>query len=150
MSDDTEWLLGPVLERERVQRGMATREAARRADMSDTMWRNLERGYEIRKGVRFPITPKPETVAKAARAVGVAIDVAFPMAGIDVELAQHHQQEPVDLAGVPDEQLLDEVRRRMSIARVAAPTTEEVLADSNRYTPLGQSQKTSQRRQFGP
>jgi transcriptional regulator with XRE-family HTH domain len=147
MSDDTEWPLGPALERGRVERGMATREAARRAGLSDTAWRNLERGYELKRGVKFPVSPKPETVAAAARVAGVAIDAAFKLANIDLGLVQHHDQQPVDLSVVSDEQLLEEVRRRIIGNR--APTAQEVAANPDRYVPLQAAEDAPRRRKPG-
>lgn len=126
--DTTKWPLGPVLEAARLDRELATKEAARRAGVSDTLWRNLERGYELRKGVRFDVSPRPETVIKVARVVGVDTTRALELAGLpNVDPADW--DEP-DLTGVSDEHLLGEVRRRMQV-RKRDITAAEVDADPN-------------------
>jgi transcriptional regulator with XRE-family HTH domain len=130
------WPLGRVLATARVERGLATREAARRAGISDTLWRTLERGYELRKNVQFPASPKPETVVKAAVAVGLDKKRALELAGLPTVDSDSYT-EP-DLSGVSDEHLLDEVRRRMqkrdgrrSLSR------EEIAAEPDRFEPVG-------------
>ncbi|ALG07628.1 hypothetical protein AOZ06_12890 [Kibdelosporangium phytohabitans] len=108
------------------------------------MWRNLERGYELRKGIRFDIAPRPETVANAARAVGITVDMAFQMADIEIELAQDFAYENVDLTGVPHERLLEELRRRLAAG--APPTAEEIEAHPERYTVIGRREPKPDRK----
>ncbi len=49
---------------------MSMSEAARRADISLTRWRQLENGYRPFKGVNYPETGPAQTIAKMAMVVG--------------------------------------------------------------------------------
>jgi transcriptional regulator with XRE-family HTH domain len=128
MTSTPEWPLGPALEHARTTRGLSTREAARLAEMSDTLWRTLERGYELKRGHRFPASPRADKVARAAKVVGLDVTEALRMAGLDPLDA-----EPVpgpDLSHVSDDHLLMEVRRRMAPGGqglVAIDTTADKL-----------------------
>jgi transcriptional regulator with XRE-family HTH domain len=102
-----------VIEAARTNRGLSTREAARRAGVSDTLWRSLERGYELRKGTRFDVSPRADTVAKVARIIGIDVTKALELAGLPT-VDGDIEPEP-DLSGISDEHLLDEVRRRMQL-----------------------------------
>lgn len=134
--DNSPWPLGRLLETARIDRGLSTKEAARRAGISDTLWRTLERGFELKKGTRFPASPRPETVVKAARIADIDPKTALALAGLPtVDPAEF---EVLDLAGVSDEQLLDEVRRRMQL-RTSKRTlsAQEMAAEPNRFGPAG-------------
>lgn len=121
------WPLGPVLEAARIERGLSTREAARRAGVSDTQWRNLERGFELRKGTRLEVSPRVDTVAKVARAIGLDVKQALELAGLPTVDADV-PPDP-DLSGVSDEALLDEVRRRMQLHHRGRITREDATAE---------------------
>ena len=62
------WPLGEYL---REQRGkMSIREAARRADISESRWRQVEAGYQrMAGGIEVPVHPRAETVAAMCRAI---------------------------------------------------------------------------------
>ncbi len=115
-----QWPLGAALEEARVRRGWAKREAARAAGISAPLWVTLERGYEVRQDNRLDANPRPETVVKAARAVGLNVDEALRHVGytrrdiVDDELrAEIDQPTQLDLATVPDDDLLAELARRV-------------------------------------
>lgn len=132
--DNSPWPLGPVLEAARTARGLATKEAARRAGVSDTLWRSLERGFELRKGVRFRVSPRPETVVKVCRVVGIDPKRALELA--DLPTANPDDFDEPDLAGVSDEHLLDEVRRRMQLRSGRRTITRDEI-DAGRFEPVG-------------
>lgn len=78
-SDD--WPLGALITSHRGK--MSMREAARRAGLSETWWRNIERGTQIVGGQHVRIQVKPETVATMARTVGADVSEALKLAGHD-------------------------------------------------------------------
>lgn len=47
------------------------REAARRATLSESRWRQIVSGYESKKGIKIPVVGPHGTVARMAHAVGV-------------------------------------------------------------------------------
>lgn len=79
------WPLGDYL---REQRGrMAIREAARRADISESRWRQVEAGVQkMAGGIEVPVHPRPETVIAMCRAIS-----ADPRQGL--ELAGHNPEQ---------------------------------------------------------
>lgn len=91
MADQTapHWPLGPVLESARKALGLHKREAARRAGMSDQLWRRLETGYYTVQGERIPLVrpgsgnmgATAETVIAAARAVQLDPRAALELVG---------------------------------------------------------------------
>jgi transcriptional regulator with XRE-family HTH domain len=62
------WPLGDYL---REQRGkMSIREAARRADISESRWRQVELGYQtMGGGIKVPVQPRAETLAQMCKAI---------------------------------------------------------------------------------
>lgn len=79
------WPLGAYL---REQRGkMAIREAARRADISESRWRQVEAGVQTmgRRSdgtlVETPVHPRPETVAAMCRAISADVTRGLELAG---------------------------------------------------------------------
>lgn len=79
---DAAWPLGTYL---REQRGrMSIREAARRADISESRWRQVEAGVQkMAGGIEVPVHPRAETVIAMCRAIS-----ADPRKGL--ELAGHN------------------------------------------------------------
>lgn len=77
---DETWPLGRYL---REQRGkMAIREAARRADISESRWRQVEAGYQqLAGGLKAPVHPKAETLAAMCRAISADTRKALELAG---------------------------------------------------------------------
>jgi transcriptional regulator with XRE-family HTH domain len=63
--------LGGLLEGARKKSGLSQNEAARRAGITGTTWRNIIRGYAGHGGTPVPYDGKPKTVADMAQAVGV-------------------------------------------------------------------------------
>ena len=74
------WPLGVYL---REQRGrMAIREAARRADISESRWRQVEAGVQkMAGGIEVPVHPRAETVAAMCRAISADIRHGLELAG---------------------------------------------------------------------
>lgn len=83
------WLLGPVLQDARERLGISKREAARRASISEQLWRRLETGYYTVQGERIPLTGRDgknkgasaDTVRAAALAVGMDVREALALVG---------------------------------------------------------------------
>lgn len=61
--------------------------------------------------------------------------------------AGHKFVEP-NLSALTNDELLGEVKRRMLVSH--APTADEIAADRDRYTPIGESQTTPKKRRLGP
>lgn len=78
------WPLGEFL---RTARGrMSIREAARRADLSESRWRQVEAGVQkMAGGVEVPVHPRAETVAAMAKAISADVRQALELAGHDPE-----------------------------------------------------------------
>lgn len=74
------WPLGDYL---RQQRGkMAIREAARRAEISESRWRQIEAGVQkMAGGIEVPVHPRAETLAGMARAISADVRKALELAG---------------------------------------------------------------------
>lgn len=78
------WPLGEYL---REQRGkMAIREAARRADISESRWRQVEAGYQQMAGdIRVPVHPRAETIAAMCRAIAADVRRGLELAGHNLD-----------------------------------------------------------------
>lgn len=76
----TTWPLGVYL---REQRGkMSIREAARRADISESRWRQVEAGYQrMSGGIEVPVHPRAETIAAMCRAISADTHRGLELAG---------------------------------------------------------------------
>jgi hypothetical protein len=74
------WPLGDYL---REQRGnMSIREAARRADISESRWRQVEAGVQkMAGGIEVPVHPRAETVAAMCRAISADVRRGLELAG---------------------------------------------------------------------
>lgn len=70
MTTHDQWLPGQLLQQAREHSGLSKAEAARRSGLSESWWRRLETGVNIRDGKRIPISASPEALAKAAQGVG--------------------------------------------------------------------------------
>lgn len=124
------WPLHDPMRRARMDRGWSNEEAARRAGMSLSTWRNIELGYRSGHGRRWPANPSEMLVRKAAKAVGLDPDKAMELARYP-EPAEPDKTVDVDLGQVSVDALLAEIRRRIvgwpakqSRARsAAAPST---------------------------
>lgn len=78
------WPLGEYL---REQRGrMSIREAARRADISESRWRQVEAGHQqMAGGIQVPVHPRAETVVAMARAISADPRHSLELAGHNPE-----------------------------------------------------------------
>lgn len=81
---ETTWPLGPFL---RDARGrMSIREAARRADISESRWRQVEAGVQkMAGGVEVPVHPRAETIVAMCRAISADVSRGLELAGHDPE-----------------------------------------------------------------
>jgi len=108
--------LGEALEAARQAAGLSQNEAASRAGVTSGTWGTAVRGGRQIKGMGFDqITPKPDTVAKMAVAVGLNVKHALRLAGYtptDLSPTVDRRQIKYDLSFIPDDQLNAEVRRR--------------------------------------
>jgi len=79
-TDTAGWPLGAYL---REQRGrMSIREAARRADISESRWRQVEAGVQrMAGGIEVPVHPRPETVAAMCKAISADVQRGLELAG---------------------------------------------------------------------
>ena len=82
MTTHDQWLPGQLLQQAREHGGLSKAEAARRSGLSESWWRRLETGVNIRNGKRIPISASPEALAKAAQGVGLPINRIFDAANI--------------------------------------------------------------------
>lgn len=82
MTTHDQWLPGQLLQQAREHSGLSKAEAARRSGLSESWWRRLETGINIRNGQRIPITATPEALAKAAQGVGLPVNKIFDAADI--------------------------------------------------------------------
>ena len=114
------WPLGEFL---REQRGkMSIREAARRADISESRWRQVEAGYQrMAGGIEVPVHPRAETVSAMCRAISADV-----MRGL--ELAGHN---PDQYAWLTEPQLADESSREW-FTNLPREEREQVLAELQR------------------
>lgn len=79
-SGTSSWPLGDYL---REQRGnMSIREAARRADISESRWRQVEAGYQrMAGGIEVPVHPRAETIAAMCNAISADVRRGLELAG---------------------------------------------------------------------
>jgi hypothetical protein len=123
-SSQATWPLGDYL---REQRGkMAIREAARRADISESRWRQVEAGVQkMAGGIEVPVHPRPETVTAMCRAIA-----ADPRRGL--ELAGHNPEQYTWLLDPSTEQLGAGDERAEWFAGLPREEREQVLAELQR------------------
>lgn len=79
---------GEIIERAREARGLSVRKAAAMAGVSDTWWRNVARGYELRRGVRVPIDASPNAIARMADVARLRpedLEEAHPQAAAELQ-----------------------------------------------------------------
>lgn len=117
------WPLGEYL---RDQRGrMSIREAARRADISESRWRQIEAGVQkMAGGLEVPVHPRPETLAAMCRAITADTRQAL-------ELAGHNPDQYGWLLVAPVENLSPSDRTEW-FANLPRQEREEVLAELQR------------------
>lgn len=95
---DDAWPLGGFL---REQRGkMSIREAARRAEISESRWRQVEAGHQkMAGGIEVPVHPRAETVAAMCRAISADVRRGLELAGHNPDQYQWLLEPAHDLAG---------------------------------------------------
>lgn len=92
-------------------------EAARRARMSESRWRQVVTGVQVKGGTRIPVNPAPRVVIAMAAAVGADISEALAAAGLEhvsAESAAAILQELQQPAPAPRPEagaLVDEIER---------------------------------------
>lgn len=79
--------LGELLEQARLDLGLSTRAAARLASLSDTRWRQVVRGVQVKAGQELPANPTARTVVSMATAVKVDPGQALQAAGLETAAA---------------------------------------------------------------
>ena len=129
------WPLGVYL---REQRGkMSIREAARRADISESRWRQVEAGYQrMTGGIDVPVHPRAETVAAMCRAISADVSRGLELAGHNPEQYAWLVEEP---------QFADDTSREW-FTSLPREEREQVLAELQRLhidTELGRSRRSS-------
>lgn len=81
-TDEQQWPLGDFL---RAERGaMSIRAAAKRAELSESRWRQVEAGVQkMAGGIQVPVHPRAETIAAMCRAIGADVARGLELAGHD-------------------------------------------------------------------
>lgn len=95
------WPLGQYL---RTQRGkMAIREASRRADISESRWRQVEAGVQrMAGGIEVPVHPRPETVVAMCKAIAADPRKGLELAGHSVDQYQWLLEDSPTLVDDPE------------------------------------------------
>lgn len=137
---ETTWPLGEYL---RTQRGkMAIREAARRADISESRWRQVEAGVQkMAGGIEVPVHPRAETLANMSRAISADVRTALELAGHNPDQYQWLLEPSAEL-GADDS--------REWFTRLPREERERVLAELQRLhvdTEVGAGGQSVRRRQ---
>lgn len=83
MTTPDQWLPGQLLQQAREYNGLSKAEAARRSGLSESWWRRLETGINIRNGQKIRVTATPEALAKAAQGVNLPVNQIFEAAGVE-------------------------------------------------------------------
>lgn len=83
MTTPDQWLPGQLLQQAREHNGLSKAEAARRSGLSESWWRRLETGINIRNGQKIRVTATPEALAKAAQGVNLPVNQIFEAAGLE-------------------------------------------------------------------
>lgn len=84
------------MENARKQQRRSRKEVAKDAGISDTLLQTYERGYELRRGLRFNANPSPHNVAAVARVLGLDVVSTLQLAGLKIELDPSIGHRPSD------------------------------------------------------
>lgn len=135
--ENAAWPLGRYL---REQRGkMAIREAARRADISESRWRQVEAGFQrMAGGIEVPVHPRPETVAAMCKAIS-----ADPRRGL--ELAGHDPKQYAWLLEEDGTERLTEADRADWFAGLPRDEREAILSELQRVHVDAEVRRASRR-----
>lgn len=122
--------VGALLQRARKSRNLSIRKAAKAAGIDDATWRHLEEGERTIRGEKVPASPRDDTLAAVARAVGLNPAEVFRAAGreyvpppdapsIDDRIAALEAQLGVQPKkdGRSIEERLDELERQAALQR---------------------------------
>lgn len=132
--EDT-WPLGAYIKEQRGK--MSIREAARRADISESRWRQIEHGYQQLAGnVRVPVHTRPETLAAMCQAISADIRKALELAGYD----------PRHFVRLIEDQALPTETSRAWFTSLPREEREQVLAELQRLHVDVEVQRTKNRR----
>lgn len=82
------------LRRRREQELLSYADAARIAGITPERWSSIERGYEVKNGMRIPANPRPGTVVKMAGAVSWSSREALESAGMPVPARKADRPDP--------------------------------------------------------
>lgn len=117
------WPLGAFLKEQRGR--MSIREAARRADISESRWRQVEAGHQqMAGGIQVPVHPRAETVAAMAKAISADPRHALELAG--------HNPEQYEWLLEPALGGLDDAARLEWFTKLPRQEREQVLAELQR------------------
>jgi transcriptional regulator with XRE-family HTH domain len=108
-----EWraTVGGLLRRARRARRMSKRGAAEAAGFSEALWRQIEDGERITRGVSVPANPRDENLEAAAKAVGLDPADVFQAAGRTYEPTGEPLSADNEYAALRDE--LEKLGRRI-------------------------------------
>jgi transcriptional regulator with XRE-family HTH domain len=101
--------------------GLTYAEAGKRAGISGPRWSTIERGYELKAGVRIPANPRRDNLIKMARAVEIPLQAALHLAGLDalrpMESRRISEQPRDELKQLINELSEERVRALLHVAR---------------------------------
>jgi transcriptional regulator with XRE-family HTH domain len=109
--NEQDWPLGRALESARKRQGRSRKEVAKDARISDTLLQTYERGYELRRGVRFDANPSAEKVAAVARVLRLDVVKTLQLAGLRIEVSPDIGHAPNDEAYLGLKSYLDAIER---------------------------------------
>ena len=131
---DTAWPLGTYLKEQRGR--MSIREAARRADISESRWRQVEAGVQrMAGGIEVPVHPRPETVAAMCRAISADVQKGLELAGHNPTQYQWLLDPSSELADKADRDwftALSRQEREQVLAELQALHVDTVIRDTKR------------------
>lgn len=119
MSDEALTPLGELLEQARTKvLRISAREAARRAGISSTRWKQVVTGVAVRAGVPTQVRSRERTLVAMALAVGVEPGEALQAAGVDASeqsveamVAEARQPAAAPVVRPGARKLVDEIER---------------------------------------
>lgn len=120
---DTLTELGALIEHARAELRISAREAARRAGISPTRWRQVVTGSQVKRGRAVPVNPTARTVVAMALAVYLDPAAALTAAGLSV---------PANLPA-----LIEDIQREMrgtARASTAGPVLDLTADEHHRLT----------------
>ncbi|MDK8889213.1 helix-turn-helix transcriptional regulator [Corynebacterium ulcerans] len=77
-----QWPAGRLLQAAREQKGLSKRDAAKRAGISESRWRQIECGWKKTNGELIETRPTSLNLVKCAKAVGASPDNILVAAGM--------------------------------------------------------------------